>query len=462
MKNRNRVSVFNMLSTCLLYGISLFTAPLFSRLLGTDGYGAVANYTVWVSILSIAATLQTYGTLAPARVEYPEEQQSAYHSSVMALSLVCFACVTVMTVLFLGPISRALDMQPLFLFLVLFQSIGTFGINFMNTKLTYEMRAGRNMLLSVGTSLATLALSLVLVLLLPGELKYYGRIVAIAAVYGFLGLGMCLAVLRGGRTFYSAAYWKFCIPLAIPQVFYSLADLLLGHSDVVMLRQMVSQSTSGIYNMGYQLGAILFTLFGALNNSWVAFFFEDNKCGRREEVHRQSRNFLELFTVLGAGFVLLCREVYRLYARQDYWEATGLIPLFAASHYLTFLCTFPVNYEYYHKKMRLSAAATIVSSLVNILLNYLLISKIGMAGAAIATVLSHCLQFTMHTLYARFFLGKQDYPFGIRLWGPYALGFVLVLGLSYGLRGLPLLRWGLGAALGLWELLHIRRRKALI
>ena len=88
MKNRNRVSVFNMLSTCLLYGISLFTAPLFSRLLGTDGYGAVANYTVWVSILSTAATLQTYGTLAPARVEYPEEQQSAYHSSVMALSLV--------------------------------------------------------------------------------------------------------------------------------------------------------------------------------------------------------------------------------------------------------------------------------------------------------------------------------------------------------------------------------------
>ena len=38
MKNRNRVSLFNILSTCLLYGISFFTAPLFSRLLGTGGY----------------------------------------------------------------------------------------------------------------------------------------------------------------------------------------------------------------------------------------------------------------------------------------------------------------------------------------------------------------------------------------------------------------------------------------
>ena len=462
MKNRNRVSIYNILSTCLLYGISFFTAPLFSRLLGTDGYGAVANYTVWVSILSVAATLQTYGTLAPARVEYAEEQQNAYHSSIMTLSLLSFLCVTVLVILFLRPISKALAMEPVFLFLILFQSIGTFGINFMNTKLTYEMKAGRNMLLSVGTSLATLALSLVMVLLLPENLKYYGRIAAIAAVYGCLGLGMCVTVLRTGRTFYNAAYWKFCIPLAIPQVFYSLADLLLGHSDVVMLRQLVNQSTSGIYNMGYQLGTILFTLFGALNNSWVAFFYEDNKHGRREAVTQQRRNFLELFTVLSAGFVLLCGEVYRLYARQDYWSAVSLIPLFAASHYLTFLCTFPVNYEYYHKKMKMSAAATIVSSLVNILLNYLLITRIGMAGAAIATVLSHCLQFAMHTLYARFFLGKKDYPFGIRLWGPYGAAFLGVLALSLGFQGLPLLRWGLGAALGVWELLRIRRRKALI
>lgn len=53
----------------------------------------------------------------------------------------------------------------------------------------------------MGTSLATLAISLVLVLL-PQEVKHYGRIVGIAVVCGFLGLGMCLSILRGGKTFY--------------------------------------------------------------------------------------------------------------------------------------------------------------------------------------------------------------------------------------------------------------------
>ena len=98
MNQRNRVSFFNILSTCLLYGISIFTAPLFSRLLGTGGYGNVSNYNVWVSVLAIAATMQTQGTLVNARVEYPEETQIRYQSSVMSLSFLVFAGVTALAV----------------------------------------------------------------------------------------------------------------------------------------------------------------------------------------------------------------------------------------------------------------------------------------------------------------------------------------------------------------------------
>ena len=46
MNQRNRVSFFNILSTCLLYGISIFPAPKFTRHLGTGGYDNVSNYNV--------------------------------------------------------------------------------------------------------------------------------------------------------------------------------------------------------------------------------------------------------------------------------------------------------------------------------------------------------------------------------------------------------------------------------
>ena len=63
----------------------------------------------------------------------------------------------------------------------------------------------------------------------------------------------------------------------------------------------------------------MFTIYTALNNSWVPFFFDDMKQGRREAVSRQSKNFLELFAVLSMGFVLLVPEVYRVYASPEYW-----------------------------------------------------------------------------------------------------------------------------------------------
>lgn len=462
MKQRNRVTFFNILSTCLLYGISIFTAPLFSRLLGTGGYGNLSNYNVWVSVLAIAATLQTQGTLVNARVEYPESEQTRYQSSVMTLSFLVFFIVSLVVLSLLGPISSLLKVSRFFVVLVLFQSIGTFGVNFMNTKLTYELKAGRNMLLSVFTAVSSLVLSLIFVLTMPKEINYYGRILANAAVYGILGLGLCLYVLLKGKTLFSAKYWRFCIPLAIPYVFYNLADLLLGHSDVVMLRQLSGDTVSGIYSMAFQFGTILFTIFGALNNTWVPFFFEDTKQGRQDAVMNQSKNFLEVYTVLSAGFMLLGTEVYHLFAGQDFWDSTKLIPVFVASHYLNFLCTFPINYEYYHKKVRVVAVATISSSLVNIALNYVFIRAYGMPGAALATVVSHTLQFAMHYLYTRYLLGKGSYPFGISLWGRYALCFVCIMLLVYLLPDAWLVRWALGAVIGLWELLRIRKRKVLI
>ena len=95
-------------------------------------------------------------------------------------------------------------------------------------------------------------------------------------------------------------------------------------------------------------------------------------------------------------------------------------------------------------------------------LNYLLILRIGMAGAAVATLISHSLQLTLHYLYVRFALGGKEYPFPLKMWVGYAAVFAAVAVASVAADGLWLARWGLGAAVGLWELLRIRKRKVLI
>jgi O-antigen/teichoic acid export membrane protein len=229
-----------------------------------------------------------------------------------------------------------------------------------------------------------------------------------------------------------------------------------------MIQQMLSSARVGQYGLAFNFGGIMFTIFTALNNSWVPFFFEDMKQGNTHQMKRQAKNFLELFTVLCIGFVLLTNEVYHVFAGQEFWDGTILIPIFVASYYLNFLCTFPVNFEYYHKKTKVVAAVTITVSLLNVGLNYLLIRWIGMAGAALATAISHSLQFLMHYVYVRYILGRGEYPFGITLWAKYLAAFLAFALVSMALPQWWLLRWGAGAALGLWELWRIKKRKVLL
>ena len=186
------------------------------------------------------------------------------------------------------------------------------------------------------------------------------------------------------------------------------------------------------------------------------------KHGESGKVRASAVNFLELFTILAMGFVLLAPEVFRIYAGRDFWDGITLIPLFSAGYYLNFLCTFPVNFDYYHKKNKAVAVITISCALVNLGLNYLMIRAFGVVGAALATTLSHLLQLILHHLYASRILGKGEYPYPVTLWGGYGLAFLIVFALTYLLPDYWLVRWGLGAVLGLWELTRIRKRRGLL
>jgi O-antigen/teichoic acid export membrane protein len=462
MKKSNSVAFFNILSVVLLNGISILTAPLFSRLLGDSGYGVFKIYNIWVSVAAILLTLQTQGTIVNARVEFSPEQQRKYHSSVMGLSVLVFGASSLLIALFIRPVSRFLQLEPMLVGLMLLQAFGTFCINFLNTRNTYEYRAGKNMAMSLAVSLTTIILSLLLVLRLPQEILYYGRIAAVAATYGVIGIPVCLVVLLGGKKVYDREFWRFCIVLAIPAVFHNLSDLILGQSDQVMLRHFTDAATVGHYGYAWNFSNILFVLFGALNRTWCPFFFDEMKEGRRDAMLAKTKNFLELFTVLASGFILLAPEVYHVYADRSFWPSTSVIPLFIISYYLNFLCTFPVNYEYYHKQTKVVAAVTIFSSLMNVMLNYFLIHSMGMIGAALATALSHGVQLILHHLYCALRLGRGDYPFPVKLWMLYPVCFGVTVAVVYVTGNLWLPRWGFGAVLGIWELLRIRKRRVLI
>ena len=121
-----------------------------------------------------------------------------------------------------------------------------------------------------------------------------------------------------------------------------------------------------------------------------------------------------------------------------------------------------MNYEYFYKKTKVVAVLTVATSVLNIGLNYLLIQIMGVAGAALATAISHGVQFISHYVYVRYILRKGDYPFGIRLWAKYLAAYLAMVGFVYLTPDAAVLRWAIGAAIGAWALWRVKKRKVLI
>ncbi len=457
-KSRNRIVLFNIASTIILQGLAFISGPIFSGSLGPHNYGIVSVYATWVQIASTVYSLQASGTIANARVSYPEDQQEKFQSSIFGLSTLSYLIFSGITLLAVLVLRRWFGVGLAMTGCVLAQGWGFYMVNGMNAKFTYEFKADKNFILSVTTSALTIGLSIVLIRSMPKDVNYWGRILGQAGVYVVIGLILFIYMMSRGRTFYDKGYWMFALPIAVPTIFHSLALIVLNQSDRVMLQSMVENSAAGIYSLAFTFGGVLSTIYRALNNSWVPFYYDYTKKGEIEEMKVHAKNYMELFTILSMGVILLAREVFHIYANVKFWSGTDLIPLFSIGNYFIFLYSFPVNYEFYHKNTKIIAIGTTGAAVFNIVLNYFLIGIWGIYGAVIATAAAHGLQFIFHFACVGRIKGDV-FPFRLRDFMPGFVAVCLTCVFYWLTRDYWLVRWGVGGILGIYLLTKMYKRR---
>lgn len=457
----NRITLINILSTILLQGISFISAPIISRLLGTSNYGTISIYYTWVSVATILFSVQTHSTMAVAKTRFKEDEQAPFQSSILTISLLFFAIGSIIIILFLEPLANLLKLHTVMLMCIMLHAYGQYCVEFLNTKFTYDFEAEKNLYLSIFVSLGIFLLSLLFIGLFPQSINYWGRILAFCIIYGALGIGISIYFFSRGKLFFCKRYWKFAFPLSVPIVVHGLSGIILGQCDRVMIQQMFNTSMVGIYSLTAAFGGILSTIYCALNDSWVPFLYAYLKDNKTDEITYHGKNYMELYSVLTIGFMLLAPEVFRLFASREYWSGVSIIPVFALNAFFDFLYSFPVNYEFYYQKTRAIAWGTFLAGICNIILNLILIPLWQTTGAALATMLSNALVFLFHYGMVTKIVKCSEYPFKMATLLPYmavvgAVAFVV----SY-CGTIWWIRWCAGALVGCWELYRMIKRKSI-
>lgn len=458
-KNENSQTFFNFLSTAISSGIALITMPIFTRILGAEQFGLYSIYHAWLTIVVCVMGFNINASLGTALYKY-KEKYFEYRSSVLAEgTIISFAIVLLLLLVY--PYTGKYMGYSFGLFVILLlHGVSNFITNVAATSWVYEKKAANNMLLTTFLLVTTSIISITMVIYWNSTKPlYYGRVLGTAIPHFVAAVIVWIVLFKKEPFVYNKKYWRYGLTFGLPMVFHTLSHQILGQSDRLMMQWFaVSGPEIGVYSFFYSFVAILSTILNALNTSWCPFLYDDLAKEKYDILNVKVKNYVEIITVFCLGFLLVSREVMKLFANSEYWGGANLIPILVMVVFCTFFYQFAVNYEFFSEQPKYVAIGTISAAICNIVLNALLIPKYEMYGAAIATLLSYILLAAMHTtIVKRWKLNR--YPLSYK---PVIAGLIIVLTgcvLYYFMADMIIIRWALASMIGAYLVIRVIKRK---
>ena len=270
--------------------------------------------------------------------------------------------------------------------------------------------------------------------------KYLGRIYGGAIATVVIGVILYIRIILKGKKLISLEYWKFSLPIAIPLIFHNLSHLVLNQADKVMLQKYTNDDIVGIYGYTYTIGALINTIQIALNSAWMPWYFEKLNENSKKEIKEVAAIYIGIFTVLTSMFILGSPEIIKILSPKSYWSGIALLPIIIVGYYFVFLYTFPSNYQFYMKKTKFIATGTIIAAIINVIINYIYIPKIGMYAAALSTLIAYVVLFGMHFIIVKFKFKHSDFPFLYNVYG--ILAIIIITFIFYAFLDNLFVRWG--------------------
>lgn len=457
----NGIALLNITSTLLLQGIAFLSTPIFTRLLGPTQFGIYSLFNSWVQICTCFMGLGMASALGSGLYVF-KERYFAFRNSVLLVSTILGILeILLMVVLYPIIIVKISDFSILFVVIIGITSLAHYIVNFAQTAFIYEKNAIPNFILSIFLSAVSVAVSVILIYKVDIEIRYIGRIYGITITYCTTAVLVWVLLFLKKPIGFNKEFFKYGFTVGFPIIFHLLAQQLLGQADRIMMQAYgKSSSEIGIYSLFYTLSSVLLTVLTALNNSWCPFYYDDVSHKKWDELNKKSKNYIELFTILAIGFLLLSREVAYLMADKSYWDGIDILPILSFAMYFTFMYQFPVNFEFFYKKTKIIAMGTFGAGVVNVILNAIMIPIMGMYGAAIATALSYMALFLVHFYIVRH-MKNNPYHLKITVFFPGLLGMTLGVVLFFVLSSWWYIRWGIGMILGCFEVYRIYKRKSI-
>lgn len=397
--------ILNGIRQVLTILFPLITVPYVSRHLGAEAYG-IYNYSLSiVAYFSYIAAMgiSTYAIREGALIKSSQDELNKLSSKLFSINML-FTAISFVLLFILLFIEDSLSSYSVYIIILSMSTLfTTLGVEWINQIFEdYLYITVRYIVFQIITIIA-----LFVFVKTPEDIVSYCW-VSVLSTIGANVLNMFhVRKYVNIRFTFDMDLKKHIKPLL---VFFatSLAGLLYVNSDITMVGAILGDTSVGIYSFVSKIYIMIKTLVAVIISTCVpriTYLVRNDEVAYGEYMKKIYTLLALILVPIMIGTIVLSKELIYLLGGQEFMSGINVL------YVLPIAIPFAIFGAYYssfvlivRNKEKITLIATIVAATVNMVLNFVLLPKYGIIGAAITTVIAELITYIFSAYHAKPFL----------------------------------------------------------
>lgn len=427
-----------------IYGVSTIVGrflnfllvPFYTHFISTAAMGVYGNIYAYVAFLNIIyiygmdAAFMKYSSLAT-----PDERERTFSSAYLAVFLSTLL-LTFLLFLLRSPFNALMEVPARYghlvhyvIFILLFDTLAL--IPFANLRL--ERRAKKFAVIKLGNILLNLGLNLLFFIKFRMGIEsiFAANLIASAATF----LVLLPEILPRLRQRIQGDLLRRMLRFGLPYLPASLASIMIQVIDRPIVLHLTDLDTLGLYQTGHKLGIFMMLVVSMFQYAWQPFFLNNAREKNAKEIFARVMTLFVLAASLLWAVVSLFIDIFagwefsagRSLIAKPFLPGLVVVPVILLAYLFNGIYVNLWAGIYIEEKTKYFPLVTGFGALVNVAVNWLLIPRLGIMGAALAVLASYVVMAAGLFYFAQK-VYKIQYEFAKLA---KILGTVIVTGLAY-------------------------------
>lgn len=382
--------------------IGFLMLPFYTHYLSTEEYGVSSLITTYSSISVAIFTC----CIADAIFIFPKNADREGRKKYFSSGIAFLACTFTLCAIVFGILNlcgKTFDWRGTFFEMTWWLYAFAISEYFQRYSQQFCMSIDEMKVYVISGVVQTLALALLALVLLPkfGLSGYLWSIVGANFIAGLYTLITSGEWRYASLDSFSKPHLKELLSYGIPLIPNGLMWWLVNGVNRPIMEQTLGLAAIGIYAVAGKFPSLLNMLFMIFSNAWGISMLEEFHKPDFNAFFNKTVKALYFVIIIGGCIITLCsKELIRIFAAPEYFEAWRYVPLLTLSIILQCLSSLVGGVFSAEKKSKYFFYSSIWGAVVSVALTWPLIKLYNIAGVAMAVALSFLCMTIVRLKYA--------------------------------------------------------------